>query len=150
MDYAGFWRRAMAWLIDSIIFAIILAILFGNLAGGSSSDTYSDISRSIVGLFYTVICWVHLMGTPGKLLMDCQVVDAKSGGSVSYIQAIKRYLGYYVSILSFGVGFLWVIWDKRNQGFHDKIAGTVVQYNRISSTNDESQKSLQQLISEIR
>lgn len=150
MDYAGFWRRAMAWVIDSFIFAVILAILFGNLTGGSGNFAFSDFSRSIVGLFYTVICWVHLMGTPGKLLMDCKVVDANTGNSVSYIQAIKRYLGYYVSILSFGVGFLWVIWDKRHQGFHDKIAGTVVQYNRISNTDDESQKSLQQLISEIR
>ena len=82
--------------------------------------------------------------------MDCQVVDAKTGNPISYLQAFIRYVGYYVSILSFGLGFLWVIWDKKNQGFHDKIAGTVVQFNGVPDTYDESQKSLQQLISEVR
>jgi len=150
MIYAGFWRRAGAWIIDSIIFAIILAILFGNLAVDLDGLSFADILRNVAGLIYSVLFWVHFSGTPGKLLMDCQVVDAKTGNPVSHIQAIIRYLGYYASILSFGIGFLWVIWDKKNQGFHDKIAGTVVQYNGITNTYDESQKSLQQLISEIR
>jgi uncharacterized RDD family membrane protein YckC len=81
------------------------------------------------------------MATPGKLLMSCHVVDAKTGNRISVLQAILRYFGYIISLLSLCLGFLWIIWDKRKQGFHDKIAGTVV----IQDADDLSQYSLSEL-----
>jgi uncharacterized RDD family membrane protein YckC len=48
------------------------------------------------------------------------------------MQYIIRYLGYYVSIFALGLGFLWVAWDDKKQGWHDKMAGTVVILNKPS------------------
>lgn len=61
-------------------------------------------------------------------------------------QAAIRYFAYLVSILPLGLGFLWIIWDKRRQGFHDLIARTVVLY----APADESEKSLRRLMEEAR
>jgi uncharacterized RDD family membrane protein YckC len=67
--------------------------------------------------------WIKYSGTPGKMLLDCEIVDARTGKQIDFKQAILRYI---VSALPFGLGFLWIMLDKRKQGWHDKIAGTVV------------------------
>jgi uncharacterized RDD family membrane protein YckC len=53
-------------------------------------------------------------------------VDAKTGGKPSTGQFIGRYLCYYLSSLLLGLGFIWVAFDSRKQGWHDKLAGTLV------------------------
>ena len=55
-----------------------------------------------------------------------RVVDAKTLGPISTRQAIVRYIGYFVSTFSLFLGFIWVGIDRRKQGWHDKMAGTVV------------------------
>jgi uncharacterized RDD family membrane protein YckC len=60
-------------------------------------------------------------------------------------QSILRYIGYFASILPLCLGLLWVAKDPRKQGFHDKIANTVVVYNAGLEADDESAKSLSQL-----
>lgn len=133
--YAGFWRRAAASLIDNLIFGLALAVLyliFGlsvplappEIAASAHAPKF--LLNSLLPAVITVFLWIKFLGTPGKLLMGCQVVDAGSGGSLRVGQAALRYLGYFVSLLPLGLGFLWVAWDKRKQGFHDKIAKTVV------------------------
>jgi uncharacterized RDD family membrane protein YckC len=54
------------------------------------------------------------------------IVDAKTGRKPTMRQWIIRYLGYIVSLLPLGLGYYWVGWDKRKQGWHDKMANTVV------------------------
>ena len=150
MTYAGFWRRAGAAIIDSVIFTIILAATFGRSYVESDFWSIEGIVSNGLALLLTTVLWVRYSGTPGKLLLGCQVVDANTGEPITFKQALIRYLGYYVSLLTLGLGFLWVMWDKRKQGFHDKIANTVVVYNGVVDAFDESQKSLDQLISEVR
>ena len=60
------------------------------------------------------------------MALRLRVVDAKTGQALTTPQAIGRYLGYYVSAFALMLGFIWVGIDKRKQGFHDKLAGTVV------------------------
>ncbi len=90
-----------------------------------------------------LFCWVRLQGTPGKLLMNCRIIDMKTGMGPSFGTAITRCLGYLVSAVPLFLGFFWVLWDRRRQGFHDKLAGTLVVMD------DESEKSLQQLAKEL-
>jgi len=94
-------------------------------------------------MLFTLFCWVYLQGTPGKLLMGCRIVDAKTGMAPSVGKAIVRYIGYFISALPLGLGFLWILWDPRRQGFHDKLGGTEVLLD------DESQKSLKILAREL-
>jgi uncharacterized RDD family membrane protein YckC len=148
--YAGFWRRVGAAFIDGLLFAVLFLIVFGPGYTRVTLGSLPWFAENVLSMAITVIFWTWFLGTPGKLLMGCQVVDADSARPVSLAQAMLRYLGYYISALPLGLGFFWIAWDKRKQGFHDKIANTVVLYNAELRVDDESQKSLQQLIRELR
>jgi uncharacterized RDD family membrane protein YckC len=80
-----------------------------------------------------VAFWLARQATPGKMVIHARIVDADTGGNLSRAQAIKRYLGYYVSLVGLGLGFFSVGWDRRKQGWHDKIARTVVIRPRRTS-----------------
>lgn len=71
--------------------------------------------------------WVNNDGaTPGKKLMGIKIVKI-DGSKIDYSAAILRSVfGYTLSSAALSLGFLWVIWDKKKQGWHDKIASTVV------------------------
>ena len=150
MTYAGFWRRVGAMMVDSLIYSVLIALILGPKYVDSSFWSLEGIISNGIALSLTIVLWVRYLGTPGKLLLGCLVVDADSGERMTVRQAMIRYLGYFVSIFTLGIGFLWVAWDKRKQGFHDKMANTVVVYNGNVDVFDESQKSLSQLISEVR
>ena len=150
MNYAGFWRRLSAALIDSVIYSILISLLIGPAYANPNLQTFEGMVGAVIMFVATIALWVRYQGTPGKLLLGCQIVDANSGEPMSYKQAVIRYLGYFVSMMTLFVGFLWIAWDKRKQGFHDKMANTVVVYNGVVDIFDESQKTLDQLISELR
>jgi uncharacterized RDD family membrane protein YckC len=73
-----------------------------------------------------ILFWRHRQATPGKMMLALHVVDADSGGPLSLGQGVGRYFAYFVSTIPFCLGFLWVAFDKRKQGWHDKLAHTVV------------------------
>jgi len=75
-----------------------------------------------------ILFWVARSATPGKMLIRARIVDARTGGKPTTGQLIGRYLGYYVSTLPLFLGFIWIALDKRKQGWHDKLARTVVVY----------------------
>ena len=154
--YGGFLLRLGAALIDSLLFSMLSLCLlylvygpahFQALLNADSTAVSGGLLEFVIDwmlpLAITVFCWLKFLGTPGKLLLGCQVVDLRSGRSLRLGQALLRYLGYFVSALPLGLGFLWIIWDKRKQGFHDKIAGTVVVLE------DESRRSLADLEREL-
>ena len=64
--------------------------------------------------------------TPGKMLLKLQVVGT-TGKKITYGIAFLRWIGCIFSSLAFFLGFLWVAFDSKKQGWHDKIAGTVVE-----------------------
>jgi uncharacterized RDD family membrane protein YckC len=143
--FAGFWRRLVAYAIDGVIINIIFAILlmivlFALLAGamsGVSGVRLSDMMErlSFLGLvvftFYIVLSisyFTYFHGingrTPGKMLLGLQVLSV-DGNPVSFGIAFLRSVGYLVSAI-FYIGFIWVAFDHKKQGWHDKIAATVV------------------------
>jgi uncharacterized RDD family membrane protein YckC len=137
--YAGFWRRLAAVLIDLTILVPVLALLLYLIYGrayfqwvGAHADPLAlygwgdAVVTNLLPVVLAVYFWMRYLGTPGKLLMGCHVVDARTGAALTLHQAIFRNLGYLVSLLTFGLGFLWIAWDAHKQGFHDKIAGSVV------------------------
>ena len=149
-QYAGFWRRVLASVIDNIIFAVALLLVLGPGFVSAEFLSGSDLLKKAMILLLTVFFWVRFLGTPGKLLLGCQVVDATTLNPITPKQALIRYAGYFLSTLILFIGFFMVAWDKRKQGLHDKLAKTVVVYNSNFGYEDESQKSLRQLMSEAR
>jgi len=67
-------------------------------------------------------------------MMSLPMVDASTGSTLSLKQAILRYLGYFVALLSLGLGILWVAFDKRKQGWQDNLAGRSCQVTNRSNS----------------
>ena len=135
--YGGFWIRAVAYLIDSLILgfasAVVQSLLLPTL-GLRGSVGATGAAVAMLGLAYLIAIamgatyeglFVYKLGaTPGKLVLRARVVDARSGGPLSVRQAWIRVLACPLSYLT--GGHLLAIFDARKQALHDKIAGTVV------------------------
>lgn len=147
VQYAGFWLRFLAYWVDFLLL-FPLGIIIQNMLGINAfaiftANSLADVQRlqsspnqllsliaSVgVGMVYFFIFWVHYDGaTPGKKVLGIKIIR-ENGEKITYPVAIIRYIGFLLSsatIFFFGLGFLWVIWDKKKQALHDKIAGTLV------------------------
>jgi uncharacterized RDD family membrane protein YckC len=121
-NLAGLGPRIVALLVDTII----LGIIGGIIAGITGSGGVGSFAGFLVGLAYNWYFWTRQNGqTPGKMLMGIRVVRV-DGRRMEDITAFVRYVGYYVNTFLILIGWIWAIFDDRNQGFHDKLAGTVV------------------------
>lgn len=133
LEYAGFWARVWASLIDTVLIGIAVIPALTAIYG----EAYWDSTAFIVGpadfllswvlpAIVVLIFWATKQATPGKMAIGAQVVDAKTGGKPTTTRLIVRYLGYFVATIPLFLGILWVAFDARKQGWHDKLAGTVV------------------------
>ena len=90
---------------------------------------YFNVNTTIqlIGLFiYCAVCWKHFRATPGKMLVRLVVVDEKTGKPLGYIQSFWRFMGYMIGSAALCLGILWSGFDKRRQGWHDKLATSIV------------------------
>ena len=143
VHYLGFIKRLIAFLIDSTAASILMAPFVSHLIGDVvlSNKNFSNQSqlfellgsmtaRLSVDLVFMgsifILFWIYKNSTPGKMLFKSVIVDVNTLSAPSTTQNIIRYLGYFISFLPLGLGFLWIAFDKRKQGWHDKLAGTVV------------------------
>lgn len=128
--YVGFWARVLASLVDSvaILFVLVpLALLLQMIGVGiAAGDPYAGTIVQIMFALVIIVFWAMRMATPGKMVIDAVIVDAKTFGKPRLFQYVIRYLGYFVSTIPFCLGLIWVGFDRRKQGWHDKLAGTVV------------------------
>jgi uncharacterized RDD family membrane protein YckC len=136
-EYAGFWIRTGAAIIDSVLLMIILVPILTAIYGsdywlGQSlyHGKWDLLLNYLLPAVAIVVFWIYRSATPGKMILKLSIVDAKTGGKPSTGQFIGRYLGYYVSSIPLAAGIFWIVFDARKQGWHDKLAGTVVVRNR--------------------
>jgi len=124
-ERAGFGIRLVAYLMDSVIIFLISLLIGVMMSFGRSA---LDVGESLVYILFTLYSigmWVFAGGaTIGKKIMGIKIVTA-DGSPIGLGRAILRLIGYFVSGLFLGLGYLWIIWDEKKQGFHDKIAGTI-------------------------
>lgn len=137
LRYGGFWIRFGAVLLDSVVLfgmtLLAVRLLYGQgymewlMQGAAEGMTRERLFFNwVLPAVYTVGLWILKSATIGKMLVKVKIVDAKTGKPASPLQCIVRYLGYFVSALPLGLGFIWVALDKKKQGWHDKIARTLV------------------------
>ena len=120
---AGFWRRFAAALIDGIILGIVQAILGALL---DSAGALYAISTVIGWAYGTILEGGPRGQTVGKMALGIRVIDFNAGGSIGYGRALVRQLVKIVSGLVILLGYLWMLWDRENQCWHDKAANDVV------------------------
>ena len=137
--YVGFWARTFAAIIDTLFVGLLVGPLLAILGIHGADVEFvngmpiisegfwsSNLSSLLFSALLIVGFWAWRLATPGKMVIGAQVVDAATLGKPGTGQLIGRYFAYFVSMLFFGLGFLWVAFDGRKQGWHDKLAGTLV------------------------
>lgn len=131
--YAGFWIRLLAGLIDLAVMLVViylpLTLIYGEAywEGEAFIAGFWDAFLGyIVPFVGTIWFWRTFLGTPGKMVLKLRVVDAETGGRLTIPQAIGRYFAYIPAMVVLFVGLFWIGFDRRKQGWHDKLAGTVV------------------------
>jgi uncharacterized RDD family membrane protein YckC len=128
--YAGFWIRAVAFIIDAIILAaVFLAIAFFLTTSYEETGParMAAILQSVISILYLAAFWASpLQATLGQKICGLRVVDEFGCIRISFMRGIGRALALVLSGLLFGIGYLMVAFTERKRGLHDMIAGTCV------------------------
>jgi uncharacterized RDD family membrane protein YckC len=144
---AGFFSRFEAFVVDLVILSIVqlvgsafiqTIIKFFRLTGlidkiqslldNSTFDLV--VGTAVMTLFviaYFTFFWTLVGFTPGKALLGLKVVKM-NGAKPSFFRSLLRFFAYWISAIPIFLGFFWVLWDSKRQGWHDKIAGTQVMF----------------------
>ncbi len=138
---AGFWRRFGAAFIDGILLGIVnfgISAAFGqkllettNGNGTTSVHFQASGAAFIIELVIAVAYFAYFEGgasgqTLGKRALGIRVIDYSSGGPIGYGRAVLRFFARYLSAAVCLLGYLWMLWDKEKQTWHDKIATDLV------------------------
>jgi len=131
--YVGFWMRVFASIIDSLILVVFIGLIafavygmqYVRLSSEGKTLMFDLLVQGLLPALAVIVFWRYRGATPGKMLISAKIVDAETLGTPSTGQLIGRYFAYIVSCI-FMLGFIWIAFDRRKQGWHDKLAGTVV------------------------
>jgi uncharacterized RDD family membrane protein YckC len=141
--YAGFWIRFVAIFIDgailfvaNLVIGFVVGLVIGILVGVAGGDLTSDSSTTTLNLISLIIALALNAGyftfywAAGQTLamrwLRLRIVDAQTGGPIGISRGFVRWLGYLISAFACYIGLIWAAFDPRKQGWHDKIANTVV------------------------
>ena len=120
---AGFGRRLAAALVDGFLLGVVYVIV----AVATRSAAASYLVLLLLGIAYTVYFEGSGSGqTVGKKLLNIRVIDFATGGSIGYGRAFVRYVGRILSSIPLYLGYLWMLWDREKQTWHDKLSNAVV------------------------
>ena len=119
---AGFWRRFAGAFIDGILLGVASGILRAILGFGAGESIGAVISI----VYFTVMIGSARGQTVGQMALGIRVIDFNTGGPIGYGRAFVRWLVSIVSAVVLFLGYLWMLWDKEKQCWHDKAANDVV------------------------
>jgi uncharacterized RDD family membrane protein YckC len=140
VEYAGFWIRVIASIIDGVILGIVDASLrfaiFGSVfarelnSETSGTDMIYQLLLLCLGVaYYVVLESSYRQATIGKMAFGLKV-STESGERITAVNALGRYFAKILSAIILLIGYIMVAFDARKQGLHDKLARTVVYYSK--------------------
>lgn len=150
--YAGFWLRAVAFVIDGVIISIpvfIINFLLGvglaiGTSGNENAAAFAMIGATMLSqILYALIFWLYYalfessakQATLGKQIMGIKVTDM-NGQRISFGRATGRTLGMFVSAIILYIGYLMAGTTARKQGLHDIMAGALVVRKDVQPGQD--------------
>jgi len=145
----GFSPRLLAALMDGamvgflsfmLAFVIGLVAVFTSLIHLEGTSGVLELLMLLCLVFFSIIYyigfWTNAGQTMGNTVVGIKVVRA-DGSRVSLGRALLRYIGYIINASLFSIGFLWAAFDPKRQGWHDKLADTLVVYAETEFTSTE-------------
>ena len=139
MEYAGFWRRVAAALIDGILVGVvswIVTSIFSGISDGAEVTAQILVLIAAYG-YYAGMESSSYQATVGKIALGIQVTDL-NGNRISFGRALGRNLAEILSALILGIGYIMVAFTPKKQGLHDMIAGTLVVKKGTATSMDSS------------
>jgi uncharacterized RDD family membrane protein YckC len=118
---AGFWKRFGAILVDGLVIWLVSGIV-----AVIDRDLYNLIVPPGIIAYYSLLEGGLRGQTVGKRLFGLRVIDLARGGPIGYARGFVRTIGRLLSLIVFGLGYLWMLWDGEKQTWHDKFAGSIV------------------------
>ena len=152
MEYAGFWRRFMAYMVDFFVVTVPLAVVLFIIPGdvfsecgtyvektfdqdgvAQESSSYRCLTTWVGDLVMIIVVWLYAalmessarQATLGKMMIGVVVTDTE-GNRLSFGRASARYFAKFVSVITLMIGFIMAAFTKRKQALHDIMAGTLV------------------------
>lgn len=150
-SYGGFWRRVLAYIIDTILLNIAVSVVGGFLGLGMGASMMMLNPEQANGIYSSTIVlssllslvasWLYfalmesskLQATVGKLAVGVIVTDLH-GNRISFLRATGRYFAKILSGLILMIGYIMVAFTERKQGLHDMLASTLVWKTRDPRT----------------
>jgi uncharacterized RDD family membrane protein YckC len=136
-EYAGFWIRFLALIIDGLIIGIPVALvgaIFGSagFTGGVGFNPGASLALNLLSIAAGAAYYGILEGGPtgqtlGKKAVRIRVVDATTGlPGIGTARGVGRYFARWLSQIVLYLGYFWMLWDPKKQCWHDKLARTLV------------------------
>lgn len=145
MPYAGFWWRFLAYIIDGVLFSVVIFVIMipfapdvattttmgpdGQMVMNTGPATFAtgiNLVQVLIGwLYFTVLESSEWQGTIGKKLLGLRVTDM-DGNRISFARANGRYWSKIISAIILCIGFIMIAFTEKKQGLHDMIAKTLV------------------------
>ena len=136
MEYAGFWRRFVAYLIDYLVVLVggaVVGFVIGLIAGATGADAIDGpwlaaiYAAAIAGyyLYYALMESSSHQATVGKIALGIKVTDLE-GNPIMFWRALGRSVAKIISALTLFIGYIMAAFTERKQALHDKIADTLV------------------------
>ncbi|HWU77736.1 MAG TPA: RDD family protein [Rhodanobacter sp.] len=163
-DFAGFWKRVAAYILDAIILQIPTYFIMKMMGNDAAQETMKQSMLNAPGdphamlaayhqyyvtmgaaiLLTAVLSWLYFaicessawQATVGKLALGIRVTDLQ-GNRISLPRALGRYPAKYLSVIILCIGFMMAGWTRRKQALHDMICSTLVLNGRASDFKTE-------------
>jgi len=127
LEYAGFWSRVAALIVDNAIITILsIALMIGAASVGAEAVAIANLALFLIAfLYWPLMECSERQATFGKQLLGIQVTDA-NGARLTFVRSLLRNLAKIISALPFGLGFLLAGFTARRQALHDIITKCLV------------------------
>jgi len=135
MDYAGFWRRFVAAIVDGIILMAVMGVAFALIGVQAAPQTAANAQQvsATANLIAIVIGWLYFalmecnqpQATVGKLALGLRVSDL-DGARIGFGHATGRHFAKFISAFLLMIGFIMAGFSEKKQGLHDMLAGCLV------------------------
>ncbi|MCE2488730.1 MAG: RDD family protein [Anaerolineae bacterium] len=122
VELAVFGKRFVALLVDGIVQGFIIALIHLGVGMGGVGNSLQLLLAMLYGWYFLTR---HDGQTPGKKLMNIRVIK-EDGSAIGDGDAIIRVLVGWISGAVFLIGYIWALFDQRNQTWHDKAVGSLV------------------------